>query len=184
MELNYFEWEIPAGDRITLGLYRADELETMHNWKHQVDISFLTCRTVKRLSLQERKKQFKKNIPSAFAIRRLTDDQLIGEISVYDYNAKNRSIGIGYFTGPDYRRQGYTKESLQIMLMHLFNTVGINKVMANTGSFNQASITLLKSCGFQQDGCLREHQLFEGVLHDHFLFSLLAKEFSSRKPSP
>lgn len=53
--------------------------------------------------------------------------------------------------------------------------------MADTGAFNQASIALLKSLGFQQDGCLRQHQLFDGVLHDQLLFSLLAEEWEERE---
>jgi [ribosomal protein S5]-alanine N-acetyltransferase len=49
--------------------------------------------------------------------------------------------------------------------------------MADTGAFNQASIALLKSLGFQLDGCLRQHQLLDGVLHNQLLFSLLAQEW-------
>lgn len=145
-ELDYLQWQIPAGDRITLGLYRADELATMHEWKHQVDISFLTCRPVQRMSLEERQRRFKETMPSVFAMRRIEDGQLLGEISMYGYNAKNQSVGVGYFTGPDYRQQGYTQEGLQLLLAYLFSTIGLNKVMADTGSFNQGSIALLKSC--------------------------------------
>ena len=175
-ELNYFEWQIPMGSRVQLGLYKIEELATMHEWKHQVDISFLTCRPVQRMSLEERIRRFEEKVPAVFAIRRAEDNQLLGEISVYGYNSKNRSIGIGYFTCPNYRQQGYTKEALQLMLTHLFDRVGLNKVMADTGSFNKGSIALLKSCGFHQDGRLRQHQLLDGILHDRLLFSLLAEE--------
>jgi len=178
-ELDYLTWQIPTGNRVALGLYKANELEIMHNWKHQVDISFLTCRSVTRMSLQERRRRFEEKVPSIFAMRQITDNQLLGEFSVYGYNAKNRSIGVGYFTGPAYRQQGYTKEGLQLMLAYLFNTVGLNKVMADTGSFNQGSIALLVSCGFHQDGCLRQHQLLEGTLHDRLLFSLLAEDYKA-----
>lgn len=175
-ELNYIEWQIPVGHRIHLGLYKADELATMHHWKHQIDISFLTCQPVQRMSLKERKRRYQEKVPSIFAIRRITDNQLLGEISIYGYNPKNRSIGVGFFTGPDYRQQGYTKEGLQLMLTYLFDTIGLTKVIADTGCFNQGSIALLQSCGFQQDGRLRQHQLLDGILHDRLLFSLLAED--------
>jgi [ribosomal protein S5]-alanine N-acetyltransferase len=84
---------------------------------------------------------------------------------------------VGYFTGADYRQQGYTKEGLWLLLNYLFQVVGLNKVRADTGAFNQASIALLKSLGFRQDGCLRQHQLLDGVLYDQLLFSLLAGEW-------
>jgi hypothetical protein len=47
---------------------------------------------------------------------------------------------VGYFTGADYRQQGYTKEGLWLLLNYLFQVVGLNKVRADTGAFNQASI--------------------------------------------
>jgi len=176
-DLDYLNWNIPAGDRITLGLYQAHELPIIHAWKNQVDISFLTCRAVTRMSLDERQRRFQEKIPCAYAMRRIADGQFLGEFSLYGYNAKNRSVGVGYFTGKDYRQQGYTKEGLLLLLDYLFEVVGLNKVMADTGAFNQGSIALLKTSGFQQDGCLRQHQLYEGVLHDRLLFSLLAQDW-------
>ena len=176
-KLDYFKWQIPAGSRVRLTLIQEDDLEFLHNWKSQVDISYLTSKAIQPISLEERYRRFREKIPSVFAIRRIADDQFLGEISLYDLNPKNRAAGVGYFTGANYRRQGYTKEGLSLLLNYLFEVVGLNKVMADTGAFNQASIALLKSLGFQQDGCLRQHQLLDGVLHDQLLFSLLAEEW-------
>ncbi|MEL6938644.1 MAG: GNAT family protein [Cyanobacteria bacterium J06598_1] len=183
-ELDYFKWRIPGGQRVRLALYEAQDLATMHHWKHQVDISFLTCRAVQRMSLEERQRRFQEHVPSVFALRRLSDDRFMGEISVYGYNAKNRSIGVGYFTGPDYRQQGYTQEGLRLMLRFLFETVNLNKVTADTGAFNASSVALLRACGFQQDGRLRQHQLLNGVLHDRLLFSLLAEDWQTQRVIP
>lgn len=176
-QLDYLKWQIPAGSRIRLALLQAEDLEFLHKWKSQVDISYVTSKAIQHISLEERQRRFQEKIPSVFAIRRIADDQFIGEISLYDLNPKNRSVGMGYFTGVDYRRQGYTQEGVWLLLNYLFKGVGLNKVMADTGAFNQASIALLKSLRFQQDGCLRQHQLLDGVLHDQLLFSLLAEEW-------
>jgi [ribosomal protein S5]-alanine N-acetyltransferase len=178
--LNYCKWQIPAGSRVRLTLLQEDDLELLQEWKSQVDISYLTSKAIQHISLEERKQRFREKTPSVFAIRRITDEQLIGEISLYNLNPKNRSAGIGYFTGASYRQQGYTQEGLWLLLNYLFEVVGLNKVMADTGSFNQASIALLRSLGFRQDGCLRQHQLLDGVLHDQLLFSLLAEEWKER----
>jgi len=176
-KLDYFKWQIPSGSRVRLTLLQEDDLEFLHKWKSQVDISYITSKAIQPISLEERHRRFKEGIPSIFAIRRITDSQFIGEISVCDLNPKNRSAGVGYFTGADYRQQGYTKEGLWLLLNYLLKVVGLNKVMADTGAFNQASIALLKSLGFRQDGCLRQHQLLDGVLYDQLLFSLLAGEW-------
>lgn len=176
-KLDYFKWHIPDGSRVRITLLQEDDLAFLHLWKTQIDISYITSKAIQHISLEERQRRFKEKTPSIFAIRRIVDDRLVGEISLYDLNPKNRSAGVGYFTAADYRQQGYTKEGLGLLLNHLFKQVGLNKVMADTGAFNQASIALLKSLGFRQDGCLRQHQLLDGVLHDQLLFSLLAEEW-------
>lgn len=176
-KLNYLKWQIPAGSRVRLALLQEDDLEFLHKWKSQVDISYMTSKAIEHISLEERQRRFTEKIPPIFAIRQIADELLIGEISLYGFNPKNRSAGVGYFTRADYRQQGYTKEGLWLLLNYLFEIVGLNKVMADTGAFNQASIALLKSLGFQQDGYLRQHQLLDGVLHDQLLFSLLAEEW-------
>lgn len=177
-KLDYFEWQIPDGSRVRLTLLQESDLEFIQQMKSKVDISYVTSKAIQPTSLEERHRRFKETIPSVFAIRRITDNQFVGEISVYDLNPKNRSAGVGYFTGVDYRQQGYTKEGLALLLNYLFQDVGLNKVMADTGAFNQASIALLKSLRFQQEGCLREHQLLNGVLYDQLLFSVLADEWA------
>lgn len=176
-KLDYFKWQIPYGSRVRLTLLQEDDLELIHQWKSQIDISYITSQAIQHISLEEQQQRFKEKIPPIFAIRRMIDDQFIGQISLRSPNPKNRSVGVGYFTGSDYRKQGYTKEGLSLLLNHLFEVVGFNKVMVDTGAFNQASIALLKSLEFRQDGCLRQHQLLDGVLHDQLLFSLLAEEW-------
>lgn len=176
-KLDYCKWQIPASSRVRLALLQLEDLEIIHHWKSQIDISYITAKAIQHPSLAERQKRFQEGVPSVFALRRITDDRLIGEISLYNLNPKNRSAGVGYFTGVDYRRQGYTKEGLGLLITYLFQVVGLNKVMADTGAFNHASIALLRSLGFQQDGCLRQHQLLDGVLQDQRLFSVLAAEW-------
>lgn len=176
-KLDYFKWQIPDGSRVYLTLLQEDDLEFLHKWKNQVDIAYITSKPIQHLSLEELRRRFQEKISSRFAIRRMTDNRLLGEISLYNLNPKNRSAGIGYFTGAEYRQQGYTKEGLRLMLNYLFKVVGLNKVMVDTGAFNQASIAMLDALGFQQDGCLRQHQLLDGILHDQLLFSLLAEEW-------
>ncbi|MBE8992208.1 GNAT family N-acetyltransferase [Nostoc sp. LEGE 12450] len=175
--LEYCKWQIPDGFHIRLNLLQEEDLELLHSWKSQIDISYLTSKAIEYISLEEQQQQFRQKRPSIFAIRRITDGQLLVQIRIYNINPKNRTVAIGYFTGANYRRLGYTKEALCLLINYLFKVVGLNKVMADTGAFNQASIALLKSLGFKQDGCLRQHQLLDGILHDQLLFSLLALEW-------
>ncbi len=57
----------------------------------------------------------------------------------------------------------------------------MNKVYAQTASFNASSVKLLESLGFKKDGVLREHHLFQGTRHDDFVYSILAREWAARQ---
>ena len=66
----------------------------------------------------------------------------------------------------EFRNNGFMKEAVNLLSKFLFEEVKLNKIMAQTGSFNDESNYLLKSCGFKLDGCLREHHELDGILYD------------------
>lgn len=112
-----------------------------------------------------------------FAVRRSADNCLVGRVTYFDVNNRNRTAEIGFMTAPEFRRKGYALEAMRLLLEHLFGELGMNKIMAQTGEFNDASISLLKKLGFRQDGRLRQHHEVEGKMYDDLLFSILAEEY-------
>ncbi|MBD3160848.1 MAG: GNAT family N-acetyltransferase, partial [Candidatus Eisenbacteria bacterium] len=101
--------------------------------------------------------------------------------SYFDLNARNRSAEIGYLIAPESRGKGLGREAVGLLLQFLFNGLGLNKVYAQTGAFNIPSIRLLETLGFQRDAVLREHHLYEGRLHDDYVYSLLVREWRERR---
>ncbi len=69
--------------------------------------------------------------------------------------------------------------ALRLLSRFLFKTRGLNKVHAQTGSFNKAAQALLKKAGFKLDGTLRHHYFYDGEYHDGLVYSLLAYEFEA-----
>jgi [ribosomal protein S5]-alanine N-acetyltransferase len=63
-KLDYFKWQIPDGSRVRLTLLQEDDLEFLHKWKSQVDISYITSKPIEHISLEERQRRFKEKIPS------------------------------------------------------------------------------------------------------------------------
>ncbi|RKX19168.1 MAG: N-acetyltransferase, partial [Candidatus Zixiibacteriota bacterium] len=53
----------------------------------------------------------------------------------------------------------------------------LNKVYAQTASFNKGSIKLLESLEFKLDGTLRQHHFYKGQFHNDLLYSLLKFEY-------
>lgn len=106
-------------------------------------------------------------------------DEPAGKLTAGDYNPRNRSAEVGYYLAPAFRGNGRMAKALNSFCTCLFQTFGLNKVYAQTGAFNQASVRLLERTGFRRDGVLRQHHPWNGVLWDDYLYSLLAEDFFS-----
>jgi len=172
------------GKQVYLSDPTEDDLETLRQWFLSSDPARLTCRPLRDHSKEEVRRRFRERAQSAnsrvFAVRRCADDKLVGRVTWFDLNTRNRSVEIGFLTGPDYRRNGYTSEAVRLLLAHLFDDSNINKVMAQTGEFNEVSIALLTSLGFTVDGRLRQHHVIDGTYYDDLIFSILAEEFGEK----
>lgn len=106
----------------------------------------------------------------------------IGKLTASDYNPRNRSAELGYYLAPPYRGKGSMAKSLYSFCNLLLSELGLNKVYAQTGAFNKASIRLLKGAGFHLDGILRRHHVLNGEWWDDYLYSLLREELAPECP--
>lgn len=110
--------------------------------------------------------------------------KVIGEISIGEDSLRwgVESRELSYFLREDFSRQGYMKEALQAVLEHLFTRENMECVSARCFAPNEASLALLKSLNFHQDGyiprCVKGYgdQIFDDTLH-----SILAEEYRQRK---
>ena len=79
----------------------------------------------------------------------------IGFIDLFDYTAN--SAGVGVIIVKNYRRRGFSKEALELLIDYATNTLKIEKLHCNIQKDNLASIKLFTSCGFK---AIREEQEF------------------------
>lgn len=180
-------YEIPSltGARIALRPIEAAEAGIVQQWYLECDPLAQTCRVPNLNPVDRVLRNAAERTPPAgegdLAIVLRGTGTLVGRIRYFDFNPRNRSCEIGYITTPGARGKGYSREAVEVLLGYLFGGLGMNKVHAQTGAFNAASIRLLESLGFARDGVLREHHLLEGVLHDDYVYSMLAREWRARK---
>lgn len=104
-------------------------------------------------------------------------DSVIG-----DCNATNIVRGVfqachlGFSLARPYEGQGLMRECLTTVIAHLFNDLGLHRIMANYRPENQRSARLLRSLGFEQEGLARAYLKINGVWTDHVLTSLIHPE--------
>ncbi|MEN0064346.1 MAG: GNAT family protein [Myxococcota bacterium] len=111
----------------------------------------------------------------AFSITRLQDpDDALGKVVLMD--RRPDVVEIGFFLRPDSQRQGYALEAVKAVVAHAFNTRGVRRIYADTDPDNTASIRLLQSAGFQEEGRLRAQWHTHIGIRDSLIFGRLATD--------
>ena len=93
----------------------------------------------------------KQDITNAGQFRFVVDleNTPIGFIDLFDYTAN--SAGVGIIIAKKYRKKGFAKEVLKLLIDYSTNTLKIEKLHCNIQEDNFASINLFTSCGFELD---------------------------------
>ena len=108
-------------------------------------------------------------------------ETVIGSCGFYYPKFDFHAFETGYDLHPDHWRQGIMTEALIAIFHYGFNrgfSFPLNRITAITHPENIASQSLLKKLGFLQEGILREYGFWDNAYHDHFLFSLLKREWA------
>ncbi|MCP4703481.1 MAG: GNAT family N-acetyltransferase [candidate division Zixibacteria bacterium] len=169
------------GKKVYLRASAPDDYLEVHQWFNASDPQSQTCHVSRIISPEDKvKKMHKKEFrddEGRFVIIAKNDHRLVGEIAFFHMNMLNRSAELGYLISPAERGNGFAKEALQLIIKYLFLDMNLNKVYAQTASFNKASVKLLESFEFKLDGTLRQHHYFKGDLYDDLVYSLLKFEY-------
>ena len=115
-----------------------------------------------------------------FSVENLEGDY-IGHIQLVDINERHGTFELGISIWRNYRNKGYAKAAVKILLEYAFNEKRLNKCSVDCIDCNNASISLWKSLGFQQEGIVREEFFFNGAFHDRLLFGLTANEYNLKR---
>lgn len=116
-----------------------------------------------------------------WGIVRKANQRLVGTIGFHKWAKTCFRAEIGYDLSPDCWGQGYMSEAMQVVLRNGFERMGLNRIDAMVYVGNPRSTHLLQKFGFQQEGILRDYFYMDGVFYDHYLFSLLRREWKSNE---
>jgi ribosomal-protein-alanine N-acetyltransferase len=106
----------------------------------------------------------------------------IGTCGFSLWDKENNKAEIGYDLSPAYWNRGYMTEALTAALTSGFENMALNRVEAIIALENVASCRLVEKLGFEREGVMRDRHLFRGRYYDHYLYSLLARDWS-RSPA-
>lgn len=107
-------------------------------------------------------------------------DKMLAQISFTNIvHGAFRACHLGYSTDEAHQGQGLMTEVLTACVDHMFQRIGLNRVMANYMPENKASARLLNKLGFKVEGKAERYLLINGKWQDHVLTSKLREEVYS-----
>ncbi|MBL8001606.1 MAG: GNAT family N-acetyltransferase [Flavobacteriales bacterium] len=110
----------------------------------------------------------------AFVLRDHEGAEPSGMVFLKQFDWSVPKCEIAYFVGRTWRRQGYATYGVIWAMDHAFSVLGVHKVYARVDPGNTASIKVLESCGFAQEGLLRhDFRSGDGRLLDVLYFGCL-----------
>ncbi|MFH1668995.1 MAG: GNAT family protein [Candidatus Woesearchaeota archaeon] len=125
-------------------------------------------------------KKLREDTGYLFSIFLKETDELIGGMGICNISKKHKNAEIGYWIGKKFWRNGYARESLNLLLKFGFKKLKFEKMYARTFYHNDASSGLLMKAGFKDEGCLRRHIFHNNKWHDERRFGLLRSEYETK----
>lgn len=113
--------------------------------------------------------------PSPYAIVLKAINKVIGVC--YFHSEEDDIVEIGFMLHPDFQRQGYMYEALQMMLDVGFKTCHYRRIEAQVMEGNSACEKLLMRLGFCFEGVRREYAIKNETRRNVKMYSLLDHEW-------
>lgn len=112
-----------------------------------------------------------------YAITLKSTSQLLGDCAIKLEHEDVRIAEIGITISPIHQQQGFAKETMLGILQFLFEVKQIHRVVETVDAENTASIQLMKSLGFRQEGHFIENIFFKGSWGSEYQFAMLNREW-------
>lgn len=179
-----------AGDRLILRRPRESDLEPLlPGWSDPEMVRYTDHREDPRAFVASFIADMRSKAPGdgepggpwyQLVIERREDKAVLGDLGVGFGVPGERQVELGWRVLPRFQRRGYAREAVAALIPRLIEAHLIHRFVAVAAADNVASIALLRSLGFRQEGRFRESFQCGGRWLDDCYFALLAGEWSVR----
>ena len=149
-------------DKKVMQYYDIDPLETIDDARKQIN-KFID--------------KYKNGLTIRWGISLKEEDKIIGTCGYHNWVKGYFRAEIGYELSSDYWQKGIMTEALVKVISFGFTEMNLNRIQALVYPENTASLELLKKCGFEEEGLLKEYAFFRGEFRDLIILSLLKNEY-------
>jgi len=104
--------------------------------------------------------------------------KVVGNCGFHNWLAEHERAEMAYFLHEADRGKGLMGEAINCILKYGFDEMKLNRIEAFIGPHNSPSKSVVLSCGFKLEGCLREHFKFQDEIYDSEVYGLLKSEYN------
>lgn len=101
------------------------------------------------------------------------DSNKAGSISLWNVSWLHRRAEVGIWILPKYWDHGFGKKSIELIKIIAYQHLHLNRLESHIAIENLRSIQMFKSCGFKEEGVLKEYLNFGGEFQDAMILSHL-----------
>lgn len=105
-------------------------------------------------------------------------NEFIGYCMAAFIDRYNRKCKFGMTIGAkEHWGKGYGREAIEAVVRFLFEELKLNRIQCEIYDFNERSIRLFESVGFQREGICRQAVLKRGEMRNEYIYGLLAESW-------
>ena len=99
--------------------------------------------------------------------------EAMGLIDLYDFDPKNKRVGLGIVVTEDYQNQGFALEAIQLLTKYCFTHLDLHQVYAHIDEKNHKSISLFEKADFTKSGVKKDWNYHNGQFSNELLYQLI-----------
>jgi ribosomal-protein-alanine N-acetyltransferase len=123
-------------------------------------------------------RRFSSGLHHGFLVIDRETGDIAGVINLNDVvRGSFQSASVGYYAFAPHAGRGLMRAGLRLVLKQAFGKLRLHRVEANIQPNNEASIALVKKCGFVKEGFSRRFVKVCGRWKDHERWAMLAEDF-------
>lgn len=169
---------LPSGPRLVFREFILGDIPAVHEYAADSKVSCWSTwgpNTLEQTAsfVQEAAGAHRAKERSSYSLAAVLGEKVIGSVSVWVTDSKDRNGELGYTFHRAHWGKGYATEAVGQLLKLGFGTLGLERISATCHPDNIGSIRVLEKSGFTYEGRLRSHRLVNGVRGDSLLFSNL-----------
>lgn len=122
-------------------------------------------------------RKYRMNEPASWGIELKSTGQIIGTIGYMWIQTDNAAAEVGYSLSRMHWGKGIMTEALERVIAYAFDSLNLNRVEAIHELDNPASGAVMRKCGMQREGTLRQKLMNKGKFVDVDIYAIVRSDY-------